>query len=101
MNWYYNDQKEDKEKYTFNSGEDEKEEEESSSSSSSNVRQLVLEDLKEKDLTDQKIQEIIDFLKHKYGESIKNIKEEDLIEKIKELKGNGVNIITYIYSLNN
>ena len=101
MNWYYNDQKEDKEKYTFNSGEDEKEEEESSLSSSSNVRQLVLKDFNEEELTDMKIQEIIDFLKHTYGESIKNIKEEDLIEKIKELKGNGSRIITYIYGLNN
>ena len=100
MNWYYKDEKEDKEKYQRYSGEDEKEEEESSSSSASICRQLDCKDLTEKELTDKKIQEIIDFLKHMYGESLEEaINEEKLIEKIKEFKGNGATIISYIYQI--
>ena len=97
MNYYY-DQKGENEKYKLNSREEEEEEEEGDSSSWG--RQLDCRDLTEEELTEEKIKEIMDFLKHTYGKRLeKAITEEELIEKIKEFKGNGIKIITYIYKI--
>ena len=96
MNYYY-DQKGENEKYKLNSREEEEEEE---GDSSSWGRQLDCRDLTEEELTEEKIKEIMDFLKHTYGKRLeKAITEEELIEKIKEFKGNGIKIITYIYKI--
>ena len=99
---YYHDQKGENEKYKLNSREEEEEGDSSSSSSSSSSegRQLDCRDLTEEELTEEKIKEIIDFLKHTYGKRLeKAITEEELIKKIKEFKGNGIKIITYIYKI--
>ena len=56
--------------------------------------------MSEEELTDDKIQEIMDYLKYTYGEHLeKAIQKEELIKKIKEFKGNGVKIVTYIFKI--
>ena len=78
----YHDENRENQKYQVNSRVEEEEEEESSSSSSQpEFSQIYCRDMSEEELTDDKIQEIMDYLKYTYGERLEKAIQKRRIDK--------------------